>query len=728
MPELLEALRADAALAPVPEAELAELAAAMQVSDLSDGDILIQQGQPGATLHLVLSGQVRVTSGPAGAAHDLTRAGPGTWLGLIALVDGDLPSATATVVGGAQVASLSRSAYDQLRADRPALAIGLQLALGAQLARDARRLARQIRDELTAQGEPEPAAVKEYDVVVIGGGPMGVCYAVWVKQRRPQTRIAIVEKRSGPGFKIGESLLAPALMAFLSIGMKMPVMRRLFNEKFGLHFWWTGEQSTTLETHINGSEFDETFQVERRMLEIALFEVARRAGVHVYQDTRVDLHKEDLVGPVKRLRCLGPEGRSTIFETKIVCDATGPASVVARALKLYTKEIDSFQSNAYFAYFRKRTDADVEGWDVTATRHICIPEGWLWFIELASWEKAPEENLKAMVNHLLDLPDGRDEEYPTRQELAEKFDCPTEQWISIGVVPRADTDTAAGLPIEERFQHYVDKYPGLKRIMDNYELVNDAYQGHRSYRGFVKMVHTAQRVSGDGWLAVGDAAYFVNPLFSPGMSAGATVGHVAAQQTVKALDSGDTSAEAFAFYERVAQGVFSALLRENEVYYRSYRHPVSYERVWLMKFASQTPQLNRLQGLFDGLAREGGRLEDLAKAGPPPPFAYDDPIVRVPMLQIQELARTDEAAGVDPAETAEKIKAIADEFIEGVRQTEGFESYRAGRMMMDYDDDLRRVEGKVYDPPLPTRRCPECTSTILVSLTRCPVCGRGRDA
>lgn len=727
MAELIDVLRADPALAGLGEPDLAELVAVMRVSEVPAGGTLIEQGAAGDQLHLLLEGQAEISSWTPDAEQELGQAGPGSWLGLLALVDDAPRSATVTATSAVQVASLSREAYQQLSGARPALAVALQLALGAQLARDFRRLARRVRHEL-AQGQQVVAdEVKEYDVVVIGGGPVGTCYAAWVKQRRPQTRIAIVEKRRGPGFKIGESLLAPALMSFLSIGVKMPVLRRLFNEKFGLHFWWTGTESTTLEAHINGSEFDETFQVERRMLEILLLNVARRAGIHVYQDTRVDLKKEDLVGPVKRLRCIGPGDRTSILETKVVCDATGPASVVARALKLYTKEVDSFQTNAYFAYFRKKVDPDVEGWDVTATRHICIPEGWLWFIELASWEKASEANLTRMVDHLLDHPDGRDEDYPSRFELAEKFDCPTEQWISIGVVPRADMDSARDLPLEERFQHYVDKYPGLKRIMDGYELVHDAYPGHRSYRSFVKMVHAAQRVSGDGWLAVGDAAFFLNPLFSPGMSAGTTVAHIGAIETIKALDSGDFSAEAFAGYERVAQGVYSSLLRENEVYYQSYKHPVSYERVWLMKFASQTPHLRRLQGLFDGLAREGGRLEDLAKAGPPPPFAYDDPIVRVPMLEIQALARADEAAGVDPAETAQKIKAIADAFIEGVRSAPGFDEFPVGRMMMDYDDRLERVEGKVYDPPLPTRRCPECQSTILVSLTRCPVCARPRD-
>jgi len=719
---LTDLLAADRNLAGVGDDDRGALASAMTVTDVSGGDVLARESEVGDTLYVVLSGQVAVTS----AGRELGRLGEGEWFGLLAVLDDEPRSATVTAVGDIQVASLSRDDYNRLAEQSPGLSVGLQLTLGSQLARDFRRLARHVRDEVarTAEGG---IPTQDYDVVVIGGGPMGLCYSMWVKQRRPQTRICVIEKRSSPGFKIGESLLAPALMCFLSVGLNMPTMRRLFNEKFGLHFWWTGEQSTTLEEHINGSEFDETFQVERRVLETALMNVARRSGVHIYRDTRVNVTKESLEGPVKRLHCEGPDGEMVV-NASIVCDATGPASVIPRTLGLYTKDVDSFQTNSYFGYFRKKTDADVDGWDVTATRHICIPEGWLWFIELASWEQAPDENLEAMIDHLIDLPEGRDEDYPTRFELAEKFNCPTEQWISIGVVPRADVDTAADLPIDERFQHYVDKYPGLKRIMDNYELVEDSYKGHRRYRGFTKMVHAAKQASGDGWLAVGDAGFFVNPLFSPGMSAGGTVAFAGAMDTIKALDAGDFSAASFSNFERIAQGVFASLLRENEVYYRAYRHPVSYERTWLLKFASQTEQLNRLRMMFEGLDREGGRLEDLAKMGPPPPHGYMDPVVGPVMQQIMEIMREDEAAGIDPGETAEKVKVICDEFIEGVRQKPGFDTFRAGRMMMDYDDQLNRVEGKPYDPPLKTRRCPECTSTILTALTRCPVCGRDRDA
>jgi len=54
-------------------------------------------------------------------------------------------------------------------------------------------------------------AETEYDVAVVGGGPLGLAYATWLKQDRPETRIVVLEKRATPGFKIGESALVPTV-------------------------------------------------------------------------------------------------------------------------------------------------------------------------------------------------------------------------------------------------------------------------------------------------------------------------------------------------------------------------------------------------------------------------------------------------------------------------------------------------------------------------------------
>src|SRR5436853_135449 len=330
-------------------------------------------------------------------------------------------------------------------------------------------------------------AAKEYDVTVIGGGPPGIGSATWVKKNRPQTRIAIVEKRAKPGYKIGESTRAPSVDSMLSLGPDMPMMRRLFQNKLGLHFWWTGPDSDEVGTHINASDFDETFQLERRVLETMLLKTGERHGIDVYRGTEVDIDSSEVEGPTKEIRATGPDAESA--------------------------------------------------------------------------------------------------SYPTRCELSEQFGCPVEEYTSIGVVVRADVDTALDLPAEQRFQHYVDRYPGFTKIMDCYELIPDAYDNHPTYAAYMDLVHRSTQCAGDGWVAVGDAAFFVNPFLSPGLAYGAALAHLAAQNAVKALEAGDVSRAAFAEYERAATDVFAALIRELEMFYRGFRDSDSYERTQVLKYA-----------------------------------------------------------------------------------------------------------------------------------------------
>ena len=259
--------------------------------------------------------------------------------------------------------------------------------------------------------------------------------------------------------------------------------------------------------------------------------------------------------------------------------------MIGRHLGLRRKYAD-FNTNAYFGYFTKKADVDLPTWDVAATRHLCFPEGWVWFIELASWERASDENLGKMVDHLLDIGSPDESAYPTRFELAEQFDCPLDQWpISIGVVPRTDIDSALDLPLEERFQHYVDKYPVFKKIMDTYELIEQPYEGLPSYISYLDLTQHSDRYAGDGWILLGDAGFFVNPLYSPGMTYGHAMANFAARETVSALESGDVSDQAFAAYDEGARAMFSALVSECEMWYRAFRHMDAFERGFMLRVA-----------------------------------------------------------------------------------------------------------------------------------------------
>src|SRR5439155_607012 len=82
-----------------------------------------------------------------------------------------------------------------------AVALTSAIEAGTRLAREFRDVTRGVREKIEIGRE---SAVKEYDVVVIGAGPHALAYATWIKQDRPETRIALVDKRAAPGFKIGE--------------------------------------------------------------------------------------------------------------------------------------------------------------------------------------------------------------------------------------------------------------------------------------------------------------------------------------------------------------------------------------------------------------------------------------------------------------------------------------------------------------------------------------------
>jgi flavin-dependent dehydrogenase len=718
-------LPADSPLSSVGDDALDALAAALQVQDLAAGQVLLTEGEQATDGFLILDGQLLISSIRGGTEVELNRLGKGDPLGLLALIH-DLPrSADARAVTDTRVARLSRTDYERLAAQHPRIAVALQLVLGSQLARDVRSLTNRVADVL-ADEALTGAAIHDYDVVVIGAGYVGLSYAMWVKKERPETRVVVVDKRDAPGFKIGESSLGPTIRNLVSLGIPMPVLRRLFHVKLELSSWWTGADSDEVGIRVSPGFFDESFQFERRVLETLMTNQARRLGVEVVEQTLAKVRESNVEGPVRQLLCEGPEGPKRLAY-KVLCDASGPGAAVARALNLYTKRLDGLNTNAYFGYYRKLRDPDVQGWDNASTRHLCFPDGWVWFIELASWEKTPDDRLQAMIDHLLDL-EGPDEAYPTRNALSEQFGCQVEELFSIGVVPRSDTDEAAKLPVEDRFQHYVDTYPGFKRIMDCYEVVRDVYPGHRTFRAFMRMSHDSERATGDGWLAVGDAAFFVNPLWSPGLAYGSGGSFIAAGDTVAALERGDFSRDAFARYQGHARAAFKQIFRENEMFYRAFAHPVSYERVGAWKFA------------MSGYAAITTMLTMMPPGVPRPPIDRPFPEQRLPtdpvfgaitfplnidtVAQVVDVMRRGEAAGQDPADTADEVKAIIDGVFKEIAGTEALEMTLMPRRMPHYNAALERVEEAERDPLAKIWRCPSCRhGWNQLANPMCHVCG-----
>jgi flavin-dependent dehydrogenase len=709
--ELQEFLQDIPYLAALDATVLNELLAQLEVQNVADKHILIEEGTPGETIFLLLEGEVIVTSESSGLKQDLLRLKPGEFFGLMALVDDEPRAASCVASGPISVASLSREAYLQLSRKRPSLALALQRTLGKQLARDLRNITQRTGELLNALPAPTPEDL-HYDVVVMGGGPLGMIYATWLKKLRPKTKVAVVERRDNPGHKVGESTLSTTVRAFQAMGLSRPILRRLFANKAGLRFFYTDESTDRLKSPLDGVDIEETYQVERRILEMALQETTSRMGVKIFKGTRVVIKESDINSPVKEIVCQGPDDDNFVLRCRVFCDASGSASALLRHLGLYRKDTDmygTFNTNSYFAYFRPKQDLPVDGWQYPTTRHICFPDGWLWFITLTSWEGTPDDNIKEMINYLLDHPDEADESYLGRDEIAEKFGCQSEQIVSIGFTIRADRDVDK-MPIQERFEHYVNKYSAIKWVLDHYELIEAPYKGkRRAYSAFMKMAHDAIQVAGDGWCVIGDAAVFTNPLFSPGLSYGTGTAYMAAKDTVKALDNGDVSRQAFATYEKYAHDIFNQILNETDMLHRSFNDEESYERVLACKI---------FFGALGAVPRTTYSDSD--------PFVFDllNPDWVETVNALMEVQRKGEAEGTPPAEVSKRVSAIVDPFIEEIVNSPEFGEVGLGRFLNYYTQEGKRVGKKGRPRSLYVAiSCHNCSRWADDSLQKCPYCG-----
>ena len=696
--------------------ELNQLTAMMTLSKHDDSHTFFKAGDAGNHIYLILKGAVDISLIVDGHDEVVETQHAGEFFGLLALVDDNPRTATCRAQGTVEVASLSRDDYNKLIIDSAHTALSFQRAIGQQIAADFRNVSEQIQTLLLSQSDEKktPSDDIEVDVAVIGSGPLGMFYGMWVKRFHPSANVVLIDRRMQPVHKVGESTLSTTIRAFQAMGLTLPVMRRLFGNKAGLRWFYTDKDDEKVSGHFDIVDIEETYQVERRILETALQHLMRtREDLTILNGVQVKVRLSELDGDVKVLACSDTDGNDFTIRAKVVCDASGSASVLPRHFGVYRKAPElhnSFSYNSYFAYFRPKKKVDIDFWEYPATRHICFPEGWLWFISLVSWEQTPYDKIEAMIKHLLELPYETDEDLPTREALAQQFDASYEPMFSVGFTIRTDRDIEGS--IQERFEHWVKAYPSVKGVLDNFELVENPYEGkRRAHFAFMDMVHDSEKVAGDGWCAVGDAAMFINPFFSLGLNYGTGTAYMAAKDTAAGLAKGDVSEASFTNYQTYATSIFEQKMRETDMYYRSYNHPVSYERVLALTIAN---------GILDVLPRDGYSDSD--------PYVFDPFNPRWVKItkEIVEVQRAGEMNGDDPARTADVVKKLVDDYIENLRETTELNDVPLSHYTRFYDDHGNRLDSPNYDKgrgDYEATLCDNCSLYFDDSLTACPYCG-----
>ena len=281
-------------------------------------------------------------------------------------------------------------------------------------------------------------------------------------------------------------------------------------------------------------------------------------------------------------------------QSSFVVDATGPKAGIARRLGLWTDDGIAFQNHAIWAAFENVTplqDQPLGAGGTTLfprdeyTWHLCFPQGWVWWIPQVSWHAAPQRNLDRAYRRVL-----REGRLPSRADLVD-LGCPVNDRVSIGLVVRSDRDDlgAAGDP-EAAFAEARRRLPILDALLAGARVVPDlGPQGPWLQRKNVR--GHAREVVGDGWLAVGDAAFFVD-----GLTAGTATAWQAADQLARALD-GTPRPEDFADYQAFVRRLHQALELDNQLVYHSFDHPELLALV--QRFQEVTARTHFLEGQTD---------------------------------------------------------------------------------------------------------------------------------
>jgi FAD-dependent halogenase len=360
---------------------------------------------------------------------------------------------------------------------------------------------------------------EETDVVVVGGGPGGSTLATLVAMRGH--RVVLLEKEKFPRFQIGESLLPSTIHGICRLtGVADELAKAGFTKKRGGTLrWGANPEPWTFAFSVSPKMVGETshaYQVERSKFDQILLDHARHMGVDVREQHAVSDAIED-EGRIRGVSYTDAAGNAGTIRAKYVVDASGNRSRIYQRAGAARQYSEFFRSLALFGYFEggKRLPEPNSGNILCAA----FDSGWFWYIPLSP----TLTSVGAVV----------------RQELASKIQGDPENALS---------SLIAECPMISDYLHDAKRITegqyGELRVRKDYSYANTKF-----WR--------------PGMALVGDAACFVDPIFSSGVHL-ATYGALLAARSINSvLDQTVDEDAAFTEFEeryRREYGVFYEFL------------------------------------------------------------------------------------------------------------------------------------------------------------------------
>ena len=338
----------------------------------------------------------------------------------------------------------------------------------------------------------------DFDVAVIGGGPGGSSTATALARRG--RRVLLLERERFPRFHIGESQLPWINGVLDELGAHDAVAKAGFVEKWGASFWEIdGRPAAYVDfTAAVETPVPQTYQVPRARFDELLLRHAERSSVIVREGARaVDAaFGEDGV----TLRFVGPDAVEETIRVAAIVDASGRAGFLSRRIGGHEND-PLLQHVAVHAQYEgiPRPEGRTAG-DIRMLTRTDV--GWIWLIPLS------------------------------------------ETVTSVGaVVPQALHRRESKATAELSLEHYLGTTPAAPALLKDARRVSPA-------RFDADYSDIARTMAGDRWVAVGDAACFLDPVFSTGVLLAMQGGIEAAEAIDEGLRIGDLSAGRFRSYER----------------------------------------------------------------------------------------------------------------------------------------------------------------------------------
>jgi len=352
-----------------------------------------------------------------------------------------------------------------------------------------------------------------YDVAIIGGGPAGsVAGALLARAGR---RVIVLERDKFPRFHIGESLLPFSMQAFTRLGLHEKFVRAGFMEKFGGEMYGACGGDGVKFYFEDGfrSQTDRSYQVTRADFDKVLLDHAAESGAEVREESSVE--KIDFSDAAATLALSRKNGTPGEIRARYVIDASGRNSILSAKFKL-KKNYEHLQKVSVFAHYDGMSRA--AGRDGTLTRMVRAIDRWFWVIPLTA----------------------------TR--------------TSVGVVLDGDVFKKSGLSAEDFLQQAIEEQPVLMVAMRDAERVTPV-------RTAADFSYRSTRLSGDRWMLAGDAAGFIDPVFSSGVFLAVLAGEQAADALHVVLDQPAKRRKLFARYERKINQAMNVYLRFVDAWY-----------------------------------------------------------------------------------------------------------------------------------------------------------------